>query len=432
MVRRHVALLLLALLALPLLSGCWNKVEIEEAAYVLAVGVDKGEEGRYMVTVALARPDKLAGKNEGGGGGDKKEKPVVLTSVQAPSLVAALSMMNGFTGRRINLSHARALFLHEELARTDGLRILDELLRFRESRRTIFFIVTRDPAKRFLNEMEPKLEKNPMKYVEQLTYQYRLSGVTPHSSQVNNLAMRLNANFAQPVAYYAALAGEGGDTDTQGAQGAKESQGAQGSQGPQGSQAETGFQAGELPRTGGANVELLGAAAFRGSQMVGVLTGEETRYMLMLQDQFRRAYTTFQDPEEPSRFVSVLLSRGRPTQFALDLSGDRPRITGRITLEAELVAIQSGVDYSEPEKQPVLEQAIAQQIKTALQAMVARTQSWETDVVGFGRHAVRHFASVEAWERYDWPTKFPKATIDIDVRVTLRRFGLTLSPVETK
>lgn len=59
--------LLLLILVAPLLSGCWDRLEVEERIFVLAVAIDKAkQEGNslpdYEVTVQLAEPRALSGK----------------------------------------------------------------------------------------------------------------------------------------------------------------------------------------------------------------------------------------------------------------------------------------------------------------------------------------------------------------------------------
>lgn len=409
---KRKALQLLALLMLPWLTGCWNKLEIEEAAYVLAIGVDKGEEMPYSITVTIARPDKLAGKT--GGGGGEGERPVVLSTVEAPSLAGAVSMLNGYIGRQVNLHHTKAIFVHEAVAREGRLQILDELVRFRQTRQTIFFVVTREKAAEFLQEMDSKLDNNPMRYIEQLTANYRRNAMLPAESQVNAFISRLDVAYAQPFSYYAALVDEEEKDEN-----AYKS-----------TPVEAGFKAGELPRKGGSNVEMIGGAAFRGPRMVGVLTGDEVRRLLVLQDHFRVALCAFKDPKEPEKYVSVQVSRSRPLQIQADLSGPHPRFRGRISLEAEILGIQSGIDYSEAELHDLLERSIARQVEEPMRELIKKTQDWRADIVGFGKHVVGLFPTVEAWEAYNWPERFPDAEFDIDVDVRLRRFGLTLSPVE--
>ncbi len=413
---RHKRLAALLLLLSLLLTGCWNKVEIEENAYVLAIGVDEGEKGLHRITVAMAKPDKLAGKEGGGGGGgDGDEKSIVLSTLDAPSLTGAISMLNGFTGRNVTLQHAKAIFISEEVARAGNMKILDELIRSREIRQTIFFVVTRENAADFLDKMKATLTNNPMRYIEELTYNYRRNAMLPASSQVNTFVSQLDVNYAQPLTYYAALAAE--DDGEPG-------------EGKAGGEAEATYDAGDLPRTGGSNVEMVGGAAFRGRKMVGVLSADELRPYLLLQDAFRQAFVTYKDPHDPGSFVSVQLSRGRPFSVTVDVTGPRPRIRGRVSLEAKLIGVQSGVDYSEPALQAELEESIAKQIETSIYELVKRTQEWGSDVIGLGRHAVPLFNTVEAWEAYDWLKKYPDADIDVEVLVTLRRFGLTLSPLE--
>lgn len=402
--------LLACLLLLPLLTGCWNKSELEEMAHVLAVGIDKGDAGPYRITVMIAKPDKLAGK-EGGGEGS----PVLLMTVQAPSLSSAQTLLGGVIGRRVSFLHTRGLFVHEELARDEGWPLLDEMLRFRHLRETSFMVVTRQPSSEFLKELKPLLGKDPLKMVEQMTYQVRRTATLPANSQVSAFTSLVNVGYAQPVTYYAALVekgknGEGGSSDDQ---------------------AEAPFRAGQLPQESDAAIEMIGAAAFRGPRMVGTMDGEETRYLLMLQNRYYSSAAAFKDPRQPDEYVTVQLSRGRPTRIQVERLGDRPVLRARVMLEAQIGAIQSGIDYTEPETQGELERAIAEQVQDKMKAFIDRTQAWQSDIIGFGRHVIPRFGTVAQWEAYDWPTRYPSAEIHLDVKVALRRFGLTLSPVQT-
>lgn len=419
--KRAVALVLAVWLALPL-AGCWDRAELEEIAFVLAVGLDKGKENTYSVTFAIALPAKMGGDKGGGGGGDKDEKPYMLTTVEAPSVTGAMAMADSYLSRRLSLMHTKALFMGEELARVSGLHAMDEFGRFREARRTVVFVVTEGKAKEFLDGMKPQLEKDPNKFITELTDHYRDTGLIPAGSQVQHFVTRVNTGYIQPITYYAALKKE--DEEEEMEQDGGQSKEGQGSD----EDGKHSFISGELPREGGPNIEMVGGAAFRRDQLVGILTGDEMRMVLLLQDKFESAVFSFKDPRRPELFVSAELHRGRGTQIDVQVSGERPRIRGVITLEGEILAMQSGVDYTEPELQLVLEEAIAKELSQNAAKLVQKTQSWETDVIGFGRQAVKHFATVDDWHAYDWLSKYPKAEVEIAVRTTLRRFGQRLSP----
>ncbi|HLN62631.1 MAG TPA: Ger(x)C family spore germination protein [Symbiobacteriaceae bacterium] len=417
MQRKHVVAVALLLTLASTLAGCWGRRELEEQAFVMAVGVDKGKESLYSVTFAIALPEKMAGGGKGGGGGGK---PLMLTTLEAPTVAAAISMADSILSRQLSLRHTKALFMGEELAQISGMHTMDEFVRFREARRTIFYIVTKGKAADVLKGMEPKLEKDPQRFIQMITYNVRNTGMVPAESQIQHFVTAVSTGYTEPITYYLALKEEekeGGDEKKPGKM-----------SGP----LEGGFKAGELPREGGPNIELLGGAAFLGEKMVGVLTGEDMRMILMLQDKFQHGLFSIPDPRRQDLFVSLELHQGRPLDLSVDLSGPTPRLTGLVTLEGDLLSIQSNRDYTEPELQAVLEKAAAQAIATRIAETVKKTQDWGTDVVGFGKEVVKQFGTVPAWEQYKWLDRYRTATVEIRVRVLLRRFGKQLSPPEVR
>ncbi|HYF95995.1 MAG TPA: Ger(x)C family spore germination protein [Symbiobacteriaceae bacterium] len=414
--RKRTLAALLAVLTLLPLTGCWDRTELEEAAFVLAIGVDKGKESIYTVTFAIAHPGRMAGGGKGGGGGGgggggEDEKPLVVTSVEAPTVAAAISMADTYLSRQVSLRHTKALFMGEELARISGMFTMDEFVRFRQARRTMFYIVTKGKASDFLSDMKPELEKDPQRFIEQMTYNVRYTGMIPSASQIQHFVTQVNTGYTEPITYYAALKEE------------DEEKGAKAT-----GLTDSGYMAGELPRTGGANIELLGGAAFKGEHMVGILNGEDMRMVLLLQDKFKRGLFSIADPRRPEVFVSMEIHQGRPLRIDTDLSGPRPRIHALVTLEGELLSIQSANDYTEPELQAELERATVAAIEGRMITLVRKTQEWNTDAVGFGESVVKEFPTVAAWENYRWPDRYRDAEIKVDVRFTLRRFGKQLSP----
>lgn len=408
-IRHWVTVLLIA----ALLTGCWDRSELEENAFVLMLGVDRGENSHYSVTMAMALPEPLVGEDGGNG------SPLLLTTIEAPTLVGAMGLLDGLYNRRVSLLHTTVILLSEELARESGLHTMDELSRFRQSRQTIYYLVTKGSAADFLRAMEPGMERNPQRYLEQIAHNARFTGLIPRESQIHTYLTEVNTGYRQPIVYYAALVESAQEGGTAG-----ESAG----DGQQRGRGESGFESGQLPRQGGPNIEMIGAAAFRGERMVGVLTGDEVRLLLMMRDQFVRGLFTVPDPRAPDQFVSLDLRRGRPYRVQVDLSGDRPRVNGLITLEGDLLGIQSHVDYTEPELELELQEAISKHFQEHIVTLMDKTQEWGADVAGIGAHAVRQFPTVADWEAYAWAQRYEQAAIDIEVRVTLRRYGTTLSP----
>ncbi|MED5074414.1 Ger(x)C family spore germination protein, partial [Anoxybacillus geothermalis] len=44
-----------------LLAGCWSKKELTDLAVVIAVGLDKTKDGRYLASFQVVNPGNVAG-----------------------------------------------------------------------------------------------------------------------------------------------------------------------------------------------------------------------------------------------------------------------------------------------------------------------------------------------------------------------------------
>nr|MDA8233335.1 Ger(x)C family spore germination protein [Clostridia bacterium] len=94
---RTLTSILILLLLTSFLSGCWDRRELEEQAFVLTLGVDKGTiPSSFLWTFQIAIPRQLAGGQTGGGGGGGGQKPSTIISVEATTLFGALNLINSF------------------------------------------------------------------------------------------------------------------------------------------------------------------------------------------------------------------------------------------------------------------------------------------------------------------------------------------------
>ena len=64
-------LLGLILLMMPILSGCWSRIEVNDLAFVTAAGIDKMEDGKIRLALQVAIPRMLSAAGQGGFGGEK-------------------------------------------------------------------------------------------------------------------------------------------------------------------------------------------------------------------------------------------------------------------------------------------------------------------------------------------------------------------------
>lgn len=109
MINRIKRLLALSM-ALLLLTGCWDKIEINELAFVIALGIDMEEDGRYTVTCVIPNLPVYTGKE----GGAQDEAKYTKTA-SASTITGAYKELTTRLNKELNFEHMEALVLGDSL-----------------------------------------------------------------------------------------------------------------------------------------------------------------------------------------------------------------------------------------------------------------------------------------------------------------------------
>ncbi|MGE5675398.1 MAG: Ger(x)C family spore germination protein, partial [Mycobacterium leprae] len=368
------------LLALVLLTGCWDRVEVEDQAYVISMGIDKGVRERLQVTVRVAEPSQQ--RRPPGTGLSAR-----LLTAEGDTVLQAIYVMNGGMGRRLDLRHLRALVWGESLAR-DGLEpVIMELERNPFIRSTMLVAQARGRAMDVLQADAPTIETDPSKLAEDYLLQGKYSHLAP-PVRFQHFLMRLAAPGGDP---YLPVLAINPDVDIKpvGLDGSENAIGD-----PRGVTSHSALP-GELPRNGGNPVELIGTAIFQGDKLQGFLTIDETQMLLALRGEMGKTYLSFADPDRPAEKVMIRLHQeNRPNWKALYRQG-QPQLVGRLLFEAELLAAPSGVDYVPPAARKRLEVAADEYVNRTMQQLLTRLKRWRADPAGLGLLFRGRFAT---WE----------------------------------
>jgi hypothetical protein len=96
-----------------------------------------------------------------------------------------------------------------------------------------------------------------------------------------------------------------------------------------------------------------------------------------------------------------------------------------IPVEGEVVSTGSGEDYTLPQNEARLNANISKQLQTRVTAVLDKTlHQWGTDLFFIGNQLSRGFVSIPDWEAFDWGKHVTQVTYSVDVRFSVRRFGL--------
>lgn len=143
---QQVKVVIVVLIAV-LLSGCWDKLEMEDKALVLALGIDMDKES-YSFTYAIGNELKPA---EGEDAPTPSEGKSVM-KIPAKSLKNASIMFMKKTPRKPNFEHLKVIIIGEELykdkEKLEGLLL--ELEQNYEIARTVIMFTTTGEANKII------------------------------------------------------------------------------------------------------------------------------------------------------------------------------------------------------------------------------------------------------------------------------------------
>jgi spore germination protein KC len=389
-------------------------MEIEDVAYVVTLGVDRREDNRLLVTARMAVVQAV-----GGAGGQKSSAtggPVSfgLVTADAETMNKALYTLNGSSTRRLDLRHLRAVIIGEELARSGIEPLLMEFVRHPQAREAAVLILARGRAFDVMRENLPVIETNPAKMTE---------GFVLQSKQLH---------LAPPVyiqKFVARLAAPGGDPFLPVMARNPYIKPLKDQEPP--APAEHSALPGDLARGGGNPVEFIGTAVFRADRLKGFLTIDETQMLLALRGEMGKTYITFPDPLTPDRQLTMRFHQENLPKYQTSYQGRQPRVSVRILFEGELLAVPGGTDYVHQENRVRLEAAAAKYAEGVARDLLAKTQDWGADPVGFGHKFRKRFATWPEWEQYDWPKHIKDLKVDVSMQMRVRRYGLFTGPDRT-
>lgn len=169
---KKLNLIIIFVLILFTCTGCFSKTELEDYAYVIAVGIDKGKDSNYLLSFQIAVPIKIAGEGSNGSG---KESTSLIT-LETDTVYNSISRANAMISKEITLSHNKIIVFSEEVAKDGIQELLNTFVTNREIRPKTSMIVYKGLAKDLLASLEPILEKNPSRYYDLLLASNQYTG----------------------------------------------------------------------------------------------------------------------------------------------------------------------------------------------------------------------------------------------------------------
>ncbi|WP_077617550.1 Ger(x)C family spore germination protein [Bacillus sinesaloumensis] len=179
---KMIRLIMYLLISMLILTGCWDRYELEDRANILALAIDLAEgddeaevthrEGDfpggkkgvlYKVTAQVALPGKIKLGPEGGGG-EGSEKTAWLLETYGHTIKDAMSNLQQQLAEKLYLGHLQIIVVSDEVAKKGVSDISEFFKRDYEVRRTAWMAINKKDAAKVLRTAPP-LETVPALYL---------------------------------------------------------------------------------------------------------------------------------------------------------------------------------------------------------------------------------------------------------------------------
>lgn len=382
-------LLLIPLLLL--LTGCWNRVELNEIAIISATGVD-WEDGKWVLSNQIVIPKAISGQAGGG-----QTAAVNVFSSTGDNFRIAVSKASQELSRRLYFSHNQVVIIGQDAARRGFGPLMEVYLRNYDSRETVAMFLSKGTARQMLEQLIP-LEQIPGAAIQRMIANEEMDSSSYRQMTIHNVLMDLLGYTKATSIPGLALAGAGESTDS----------------------------VDMLGRTSTpSKVRLSELGIVYGDKLVGWINDEQSKGVMWLTDHVDKSTIEFACSAGKTRESSTAHILSSSTKVK-PIQRDGKWVM-KINVEAQgtLLEYDCGGNLIKPEEVWGIEELIEKQIASIIMGGWEAVRKYKTDVLGFG--TLIHKAYPKAWKQLEsrWKEEFPRTEIELNVNMRLNSTGLS-------
>ncbi|MTI47568.1 Ger(x)C family spore germination protein [Sporosalibacterium faouarense] len=370
---RKICLLLIFILTIILMIGCWDFKQIDNYYILTGLSIDKGEDNELIVSTRISAPiTGLQTSNT-----FTTEGRVI--SRKGTTILNALQKMSNELKKEIFLGHLQVIIISKEIAKTDVANIVDSLSRNPNIQRKLYIIVCQEEAKKVMEAVNPL-------------------DVAPIPDLVNMFDINKTNNFI-PITLDEFIF----------------------------KYKSSGYDA-LLPIAKVSNqiIEVNGMAIFHNNSYIGELNGEESRVLsLLIYPKFTTEYYTLsqKDTKNTSDFVTVKIDN-KSSKIKVNLKDNRIETKLYIKLYAQITEYSNTKENQDVQQlYNIVSKQLEERLKIELESLIKKSKEYNTDILGIGKYVRAKYQ--DYWDTINWEDKYSNTKFSTDINVIIRSSSST-------
>lgn len=366
-----------------ILTGCWNRNELNDMAITVALGIDQSGD-QYSISAQIVNPSEIAAKAAGG-----KGAPVVTYTERGDTVFEALRKMIKKSPRKIYHSHVRLVVFGEEFAREEGIgKALDFLSRDHEMRTDFALLVAKGlSAEKILQVYTIPQEIIPANKIFKSLETSEKAWAATAKVTLDELISDIVSEGNQPTLTGIELTGE------------KEKE-----------EVQTKENVDKISPT--SSLRIADVAIFKKDKLIGWLNEEESKGFQFITGNVKSTVGHVSCPDGGELALEVIRTK---SEIKGNVINGKPVANVKIRIEANVGDVECDIDLSKTENIYELEKLGAKKLKGIMEASVKKAQENKTDIFGFG-DAI-HRSNPKAWKEIkdEWDKEFADLPVNFKV-----------------
>ncbi|WP_147532775.1 Ger(x)C family spore germination protein [Bacillus marasmi] len=386
---KNILFFLIFIPCLLILTGCWNRRELNELALVVAMSIDKGDAG-YEITAQVVEPSEVASQKGGSG-----RTPVTTYSEKGQYIFEAIRRMTTISPRKLYFSHLQMLVVGEELAKEGISKPLEMLTRDPEFRKDFYIVVSKDIKAKDVLENLTSLEKIPANKLHASLESSESAWAPTVAVQMDELIADITAAGKNAVLTGITIKGNVDKAATMD----------------------------NVTRIEPyARLQYKNIAVFKTDKLVGWLNEKESKGLNYITDNVTNTVGDIPCPDGKSLVIEIVRSKSKVSGKVIN---GKPNIDIKINAEANIGEVACRINLTNPESIKKLEKAVNMVNEDIITSSIKKAQELGVDIYGFGE--VIHRADPKAWKKLknNWDEHFQELEVSVDSTFNIRRTGVS-------
>lgn len=376
------------------LTGCYDLKEIDETAYIVALGIDGGDENNFSYTFQFSSPLAIietpnGEKKEGSGEGNPS---VTTLTITAPDFYIAKNMTNNFLSKNVDMSHLKLIVFSAKVDESVITKHSQLLLREREVRPHISIAISPDSASDYLKKVNPELESNTSKYYELMSL--RSNNVYAKSQKLHDFVDSVTIkshDTALPIA----------------------TSGKKLKDFPEDSRVSQWITPASSEIATDHSI-LCGMAVFRGGKLTSAMDADSSMLFNFLSHDVENLVVSVKDKYNPNETLSFRILTSRPARFSINL--DKNQIS--VTQKCEISFLGSHLPDGYPSKQALCDYALNILNARVSDFLLSASRTQNADIFNLHDCIRKDFLFWEDWNNFDFDTFYKTANFTVDIKNT--------------